>query len=99
MRHWAASRGEELVGLASLYFDHHDVELDTFGLMPGHIGMGLGAAFLTRTVQPRLARGTDRTTALAAHVGRRPSPRAAQLPAARVSALPYRRAGRPVVRG
>lgn len=46
LRHWTAERGGESVGLASVRFDQTEVELDTFGLVPGHIGKGLGRTFL-----------------------------------------------------
>lgn len=47
LRHWTAELGEEVLGLASLKFGPHEVELDTFGLVPGQISKGLGGAFLT----------------------------------------------------
>jgi GNAT superfamily N-acetyltransferase len=50
LRHWTAERGGDVVGLASLRFDHDEVELDTFGLIPRHVGTGLGRAFLTLVI-------------------------------------------------
>jgi GNAT superfamily N-acetyltransferase len=50
LRHWTAERGGDVVGLASLRFEHDEVELDTFGLIPRHVGTGLGRAFLTLVI-------------------------------------------------
>ncbi|MGH3359376.1 MAG: GNAT family N-acetyltransferase [Nocardioidaceae bacterium] len=50
LRHWTAERGGEAIGLASLRFDHNEVELDTFGLVPRHVGKGLDRTFLTIVV-------------------------------------------------
>jgi GNAT superfamily N-acetyltransferase len=46
LRHWTAQRAGDVLGLASLRFDDDEVELDTFGLVPRHVGTGLGGAFL-----------------------------------------------------
>lgn len=51
LRHWSAQRAGRTVGLASLRFGPQEVELDTFGLVPEHVGQGLGIAFLTLVAQ------------------------------------------------
>jgi GNAT superfamily N-acetyltransferase/uncharacterized protein YndB with AHSA1/START domain len=52
LRHWAAVLDDEVVGLLSLDVPPGgDVEIDTFGLLPSHIGRGLGGHFLTLSVQ------------------------------------------------
>ena len=51
LRHWSAQLVGQAVGLASLRFDVDEVELDTFGLVPEHVGQGLGLAFLTLVAQ------------------------------------------------
>ncbi|MFI6066786.1 GNAT family N-acetyltransferase [Micromonospora sp. NPDC051227] len=46
LRHWTVQRAGDILGLASLRFDQAEVELDTFGLVPRHVGTGLGGPFL-----------------------------------------------------
>jgi GNAT superfamily N-acetyltransferase len=46
LHHWTMQRAGDILGLASLRFDCEEVELDTFGLVPRHVGRGLGGAFL-----------------------------------------------------
>lgn len=47
LRHWTAELDGEQVGLVSLRFTPDEVEIDTFGLVPTHVGRGLGGEFLT----------------------------------------------------
>jgi hypothetical protein len=47
VRHRTAELGGEAPGLASLMSGHDEVELGTFGLVPGQISKGPGGAFLT----------------------------------------------------
>jgi GNAT superfamily N-acetyltransferase len=52
LRHWVAVLDGEPVGLLSLDVPGGgDVEIDTFGLLPSHLGRGLGGHFLTLSVQ------------------------------------------------
>lgn len=47
LRHWTAELEGDQVGLVSLRFGPDEVEIDTFGLVPAHVGRGLGGPFLT----------------------------------------------------
>ena len=47
LRHWTVELDGEQVGLVSLRFAPDEVEIDTFGLVPAHVGRGLGGEFLT----------------------------------------------------
>ena len=47
LRHWTAELEGDQVGLVSLRFGRDEVEIDTFGLVPPHVGRGLGGPFLT----------------------------------------------------
>ncbi len=48
LRHWAGELGGETIGLLSLNVELvPDIEIDSFGLVPGRIGQGLGGHFLT----------------------------------------------------
>lgn len=51
LRHWLARWQGEVVGLVSLRFAPDEVEIDTFGLLPEHVGRGLGADLLCRVVR------------------------------------------------
>ncbi len=52
LRHWVGVLDGEPVGLLSLNVPGGgDVEIDTFGLLPGYVGRGLGGHFLTLSVQ------------------------------------------------
>lgn len=52
LRHWIALVDEEPVGLLSLDVPPGgDVEIDTFGLLPHHVGRRLGGHFLTLSTQ------------------------------------------------
>lgn len=46
LRHWTAELEGDQVGLVSLRFGVDEVEIDTFGLVPAHVGRRLGGAFL-----------------------------------------------------
>lgn len=46
LRRWTAEFAGEQVGLVSLRFASDEVEIDTFGLVPAHVGRGLGGEFL-----------------------------------------------------
>lgn len=46
VRHWTAELAGSSVGLVSLRFGTDEVEIDTFGLVPSHVGRGLGGPFL-----------------------------------------------------
>lgn len=47
LRHWTAELDGHRVGLVSLRFGPDEVEIDAFGLVPKHVGCGLGGPFLT----------------------------------------------------
>ena len=52
LRHWVAVLDGGPVGLLSLDVPPGgDVEIDTFGLLPDHVGRGLGGHFLTLSAQ------------------------------------------------
>ncbi|MHB8341691.1 MAG: N-acetyltransferase [Mycobacteriales bacterium] len=51
LRHQTATSGNERADLATLRFDDEEVELDTVGPLPQHLGKGLGGVFLTLVTQ------------------------------------------------
>jgi GNAT superfamily N-acetyltransferase len=60
LRHWIATVDGSPAGLLSLDAQPDGaVELDTFGLLPGHLGQGLGGRFLTVGVRAAWAAGAS----------------------------------------
>jgi GNAT superfamily N-acetyltransferase len=51
LQHWIATRRGTRLGLASIRFWAEEVQIDTFGLLPRFVGLGLGGAVLTMVIQ------------------------------------------------
>jgi GNAT superfamily N-acetyltransferase len=57
---WVGYLDGEAVGYAELVREDGDVELSSFGLLPGHAGRGLGGALLAAAVERAWEAGADR---------------------------------------
>ena len=82
---WLGRLGDEPVGYAELVRTGGDVEIASFGLLPGFPGRGLGGALLAAVTGGRV--GARRRAGLAAHVLARLPRRAALLRAPRLPPL------------